>query len=560
MKSINNKAQTPIGRSAVIYIRVSSAEQVEGTSLDDQETRCRRYCEEQGYEVLAIFREEGESAKSADRKKLLEAMEFCRKHKNTISAFVVWKVDRFARNTEDHFAVRKILLDYGTTLLSVTETIGNSPSEKLLETILAATSEFDNSIRKQRCTNGMIARIQQGIWPWKPPVGYACANHKKHGEKKTEPDKPNQEVFPLIQKVLKGFARQIYTQSDMARALAKTDFERLTGTRPTPQLAERLLNNHLAFYAGWLPNPWPDEGGSLIRGKHQPMITDEEMETIRLIRSGRTINVVRNRNNPQFPLRRLLKCPSCGRCLTGSSPKGRKAYHAYYHCFNKECTLKNKMVRKEDVEKAFLVLLRHVTPTERFLKYFNHVVLTRWNSKIDELRADAKKHEDAIQEFAIRRKNVFEMREIGIYTQEQFTERLAEVENHIAVEKVMLSETRIDQYDIEAGAEYCKQAIRDVVRQWLDLTPTLRTRFQKVVFPEGIAYDRKDGFGTVKLGRIYELYRQHPTPNSSLVDTSYKILNRMKSYLAEFWGYYRSNPTLQQALTSLEEEPRPEHS
>src|SRR3989344_1629074 len=124
-------------RYAIIYIRVSSSEQVAGTSLDDQEARCRKYCEERGFEVLRVFREEGASAKTADRKTLLEAMEYCRKNKGTVEAFVVWKVDRFARNTEDHFGVRKILMGYGVMLQSFTEPLGNNPAEKLMEVILA---------------------------------------------------------------------------------------------------------------------------------------------------------------------------------------------------------------------------------------------------------------------------------------------------------------------------------------------------------------------------------------------------------------------------------------
>src|SRR5215467_6450247 len=118
----------------IIYVRVSHSDQVLGTSLDDQEERCRKYCDENRIDVVRVFREEGESAKTADRKMLLEAMEYCRKHKGTIDAFVVWKVDRFARNTEDHFGVRRVLLDYGARLRSVTEPIGNDPAEKLFET------------------------------------------------------------------------------------------------------------------------------------------------------------------------------------------------------------------------------------------------------------------------------------------------------------------------------------------------------------------------------------------------------------------------------------------
>ena len=93
----------------IIYTRVSSDEQVKGTSLELQEELCRRYCKEKDIEVLAVIKEEGESAKTADRKEFLRAIEFARKNKGKVQAYVVAKVDRFARNTGDHFYVRKTL-------------------------------------------------------------------------------------------------------------------------------------------------------------------------------------------------------------------------------------------------------------------------------------------------------------------------------------------------------------------------------------------------------------------------------------------------------------------
>ena len=52
---------------AMIYVRVSSDEQVRGTSLESQEAACRRYCVARGYDVAALWRDAGESAKTADR-------------------------------------------------------------------------------------------------------------------------------------------------------------------------------------------------------------------------------------------------------------------------------------------------------------------------------------------------------------------------------------------------------------------------------------------------------------------------------------------------------------
>ena len=47
----------------IIYTRVSSDEQVKGTSLEFQEELCRKYCKEKGIEIDSVYREEGESAK-----------------------------------------------------------------------------------------------------------------------------------------------------------------------------------------------------------------------------------------------------------------------------------------------------------------------------------------------------------------------------------------------------------------------------------------------------------------------------------------------------------------
>ena len=55
---------------AVIYIRVSTKEQTENLSLATQLKACEEYCERQGFNVVARFREEGESAKTTDRTEL----------------------------------------------------------------------------------------------------------------------------------------------------------------------------------------------------------------------------------------------------------------------------------------------------------------------------------------------------------------------------------------------------------------------------------------------------------------------------------------------------------
>jgi len=505
----------------IIYTRVSSDEQVKGTSLEFQEELCRKYCEQKGIEVLAVFREEGASAKTADRAEFLRAIEFCRKNKGKVDAFVVAKVDRFARNTEDHFYVRKILLDYGATLHSVTEPIGNNPAEKFVETVLAGSSEFDNAIRKQRCTDGMIKRINQGIYPWKPPIGYRCANFKKRGEKKTEPDPPDETIFPLIQRALKEYLKRRCSQIELANLLDEWGLKEIRGKKTTPQFVDRMLGKHLKFYAGIIPNPWTDEE---IEGQHIAMITEEEMHMIQLVRAGKANSVRHDRNNPNFPLKRTVTCVVCNRPLTGSTPRGNGGRYFYYHCHNKECPLFGRSIPKETIENEFLEYLEKITPKEKFLNVFKATVLDLWQEKGKRFESEATKYEKRLEMLQSKRKRIFEMREDGSYDKEEFRERKEGVEKEIAATKISLSESRIEQFDIEGALTYATNFIGNLGRQWFDLPPQLRPRFQKLVFPEGIPYDRAKGFGTAKLGLIFNLNRQYLgkkfTKKSQVVDYS----------------------------------------
>jgi site-specific DNA recombinase len=501
----------------IIYTRVSSDEQVKGTSLDDQDFKCRQYCAEKGIEVVKLFKEEGASAKSADRKEFLNAINFCAKHKGEVEAFVVLRVDRFARNTEDHFSVRKILADYKVTLHSVTEPIGNNPIEKFMETLLAASAEFDNSIRARRCSDGMIAKVKQGIWPWKPPIGYKCLRNKSMGQKKTEPDQPDEQTFSIIQRSLKEYSTGMYSQSDIGRLLDHAGLSKITGKKSSLQLVDRILDRYLKFYTGILSNKIMGDD-SEYAGLHKPMITREEMQKIIFLKSGGKISIKRERLNLTFPLKRTVLCNGCGGGLTGSSSSGNGGKYDYYHCYDKKCELLGKVIAKEDLEKDFMAYLDKVTPQKEFLAIFNASVLEEWKDQGQLFESQAILHEARLKVLQTKKKQVYTMRENQEYNAEEFKARKEEVENEIITENISRSESRIDQFDMEAALAYANHFITNISRQWFDCSPQLRARFQKLVFPEGIVYYRKEGFRTAKLGYIYTLNQQFFAQKSHMVD------------------------------------------
>ena len=112
-------------KTAIIYTRVSSTDQVSGTSLETQERDIRAYCARNEYEVAAHFQDAGESAKTADRPGLIQALENARKRR--ANAFIVWKLDRLSRDTQDGLHIRGSLAKHGCELVSISEPLSNDP-------------------------------------------------------------------------------------------------------------------------------------------------------------------------------------------------------------------------------------------------------------------------------------------------------------------------------------------------------------------------------------------------------------------------------------------------
>src|SRR5690606_9280205 len=120
-------------KNGIVYVRVSSHEQIDGTSLESQERLCHEYAKREGITVLQTFIEKGESAKTADRTEFMKAISFCSEKKNKIDHFIVYKIDRFSRNQTDYAIVKQKLKKYGTEIRSVSEKIDDTPSGKLME-------------------------------------------------------------------------------------------------------------------------------------------------------------------------------------------------------------------------------------------------------------------------------------------------------------------------------------------------------------------------------------------------------------------------------------------
>lgn len=513
--------------NTVIYCRVSSKEQVEGTSLESQELACREYAAKNRLNVVGIFVERGESAKFADRTQLLELMAFCSKRQHAVERLLVWKVDRLARNVGDHFSIKAGLLKQGVRVISVTEPIDANPEGNLLETILAGFAQFDNDIRAARAVQGMRRKIQDGIFPWNPPLGYKGANPV--GSKKLEPDQPDQPAFGLLQQAWEEFATGRYTKVELLRLVTARGLR----TRAGRPLSKQSLDNvfHDPFYAGIILDPWSKEEHL---GRHLPIVTQATFLNVQKIIAGRTHAAPHRSVHKDFPLRSFVRCLSCQRPLTGSFSRGRSRYYAYYHCFNAECDTPGNLPL-DDVHGEFIRFLDQIRPSRKAIARLREYLREAASSLAAGSHALHEKRMMDRKRLQQQQQQLLRLKVEELITDQEFVAQRTLLSAMLAEFEPTGAQREIDADSLLGNIDLICAPLLDLVRWWQHTTIDCQQRFQRLLLPAGYVFSR---IGTAQRGRLFCFFsgsapsESHEVPLT--VDTWNQLTKELKTFVEVF--------------------------
>lgn len=298
-------------RGAVIYARVSTKEQAQNLSIETQIEACRRYCEQNDLDVLEVFVDAGESAKTIARPAFQQMITYCHAHFEVVKTVVVYSLSRFARDQFGHLTVRAALAKMGVTLRSVNERVDDTPAGKLIESVFAAFAQYENDDKSKRTRDGMIAALASGRWTFSPPLGYIRArNDLDHASIAPDPERA-----PLIRTAFELVASGLHNVRQVLKQVTTLGLRTRTGQRVGPTTFHNLLRNPI--YAGLLVvKRW---GIEPHRGDFQPIVSEALFEAAQAVLDGRRLSVTPHaRNHPDFPLRRFVRCHACETPLTGS--------------------------------------------------------------------------------------------------------------------------------------------------------------------------------------------------------------------------------------------------
>jgi site-specific DNA recombinase len=159
-------------KRAAVYARVSTAEQVDGTSLGSQVERAEAHITVQGWTPAGRFVDEGVSGAKASRPALDLLLTAVRA--GTIDVVVVAKLDRIGRSMRHLAALLGELDDRQVVLVSVAEAFDSStPSGRLQRNMLGSFAEFEREQIRERMSSGRDVAVRAGKWvSTNAPFGY----------------------------------------------------------------------------------------------------------------------------------------------------------------------------------------------------------------------------------------------------------------------------------------------------------------------------------------------------------------------------------------------------
>jgi DNA invertase Pin-like site-specific DNA recombinase len=510
---------------AVIYLRVSDPRQAENLSLATQLKSCEDYCVRQGFQVLARFKEEGESAKTANRTELQRLLQYCQANKGRVHFVVVFNLTRFAREKYDHFALRAHLKSLGISLRSATEPIDDSATGKLMEGVLAAFAQFDNDVRSDRTRAGMQSALALGRWTFLAPIGYLNAPRQFGTSLMPDPERA-----PLVRRAFEEFATARFTKREVLAHVTQLGLRSRRGAVVSPQTFDAMLENRL--YAGIVDVP--EYGVRDLRGDFEPLVDEATFFRVQAVLSGRvTITTARERNRPDFPLRGFVRCEACGRGLTASWSKGRSDRYAYYHCRGGKCRAVN--ISKTQLEGLFAEELERLQPTDGYMRVIKDVVLQVWRDRKAAVSAELAEVERTV--VSIRKKldqldDAFLFaKTIDIETYDRHRERLR---GELTLAQIDRHSSELEEFDVEGILAFAERVLPRASDMWIQASLDQRQRLQQLFFPEGIQFDGKGFVRTGLTAHAFNWLEDFQPSKARVVAQTFPSSNTFRLLLADF--------------------------
>ncbi|MFC0434584.1 recombinase family protein [Kutzneria buriramensis] len=186
---------------ALLYARASADKE---KSVDDQADECLEFCEDEGFDVVQVLRENKRSASryaTKERPQFKKVLELMRS--GTVDVLVTWENSRAQRDLEVYVELRKICEEFGVLWAYGGDVYDmRDPADRKATARDAVNSESESEDISVRVTRGVRRRAKKGLWHGSRQYGY---------KREHDPDtgKPLRQVIdpvqgPIVREIVDG--------------------------------------------------------------------------------------------------------------------------------------------------------------------------------------------------------------------------------------------------------------------------------------------------------------------------------------------------------------------
>ena len=436
--------------------------------MDDQQCKCEAFAREHGYTIAAYFGGKHESAKTPGR--LIKGMINAIKKDRNVSHIIVSQADRFSRDAGQGISILNDLIAHNIIVVEAISGLDTSTPEGLMMIqVKVCMSQWDNTNRVNKFISGRKHCLECGVFTGKRPEGYDKTG-KSIGTQYTINEKGK-----LIRKAFKWKLQGLSNKEIINRLDSY-------GYHLSKQAIHKILTN--PFYAGKIVHKMLNY--EMVDGKHPAIISYEEFLRVQEILSGKTGVYKHQKETPQFPLKRHVRCSVDDTPFTAYSVK--KKGIDYYKCNKIGC--KTNVSAKVMHKKYSELLDTFQIPTE-MMDIVKQVIMDKLSKDdIDTKEALTllKKNKTEIENKIKNNKLRFAD---GVIDEEIY--QLALQENQSKLDKVLLeiekasSQLSNSQKDVDDIIALCSK-LGDL---WRNTSLQLCQRIQNLIFPNGILWDKK---------------------------------------------------------------------
>ena len=491
-------------KKCFLYTRVSTRMQVEGYSLEAQESKLRKYADYHDMEVIEpVFSDEGKSGKNMKDRDQFNAMMQEIKNGADVDYVLVFKLSRFGRNAADVLTAVQTMQDHGVQLAITEDGIDTGRSAgKLMLTVLSAVAEVERENIIAQTMAGREQKAADGKWNGGfAPYGYKLVE----GELKI--DKKEAELIRLIYDLYMKDGWGVNTVTKYLNNNGYSKKKRQNGTLSSfsSGFVRGVLDNPV--YAGKIAygrrrNEKKTDGArndyhvvkqeefDTFEGIHDAIISEELWNSVQ---EKRKTTGGRNEQTHNFGrahlLTGILKCPECGAPMYSNvsrkkRPDGTPYKEIYYYaCKHRRiedghrCSYK-KQWNQEELNREF---------TEIFVKVINDDILAEaiesWFGPTrddSEIRKNIEEHEIAITNLMKRirrlgqRQDALDIKDEMYETKDnELEERKNKLYDEIKVHKAEIGglEQQLDREQVEI-MERNRMTTQEMIEAYKALLPT----------------------------------------------------------------------------------------